>query len=65
MQSFSLIVDLDLSADDLPRLDSILQLSDGWTYQTRILSDELVLTADGEAFVITDDLGNTYQRRTF
>ena len=65
MQSFSLIVDLDLTADDLPSLDSILQLPNGWTYQARTLSDELVLTADGEAFVITDDLGNTYQRRTF
>ena len=65
MQSFSLIVSLDLTADDLPNLDSILQLPNGWTYQARTLSDELVLTADGEAFVVTDDLGNTYQRRTF
>jgi hypothetical protein len=63
MQSVSLIVDPDLTADDLPTLGATLQLPTGWTYQARLLSDELVLIADGEATVVTDDLGNTYQKR--
>ena len=65
MQSVSLIVDPNQTVNDLSSLASRLNLPEGWTYQVRSLDEELILIADGEAFVVTDDLGNTYQRRTF
>ncbi|MEO0338037.1 MAG: haloalkane dehalogenase, partial [Bacteroidota bacterium] len=63
MQSVSLIIDSNLRLSDLPNLGSRLELPEGWTYQARMLEEDLILTADGEATVITDDLGNTYQKR--
>jgi haloalkane dehalogenase len=54
----------EYTVDDLPTLGSTLQLPTGWTYQARTLSEDLILTADGEATIVTDDLGNTYQKRT-
>ena len=63
MQSISLIVNPDLTRADLPNLGSMLSLPDGWTYQARQLDEDLILVAEGEATVITDDLGNTYQKR--
>ncbi|MEM9717793.1 MAG: hypothetical protein AAGA10_01000, partial [Bacteroidota bacterium] len=65
MQSVSLIIDPNQTVNDLSSLASRLNLPEGWTYQVRSLDEELILIADGEARVITDDLGNTYQRRTF
>lgn len=62
MQSLSLITDPTLSFTDLPSLGSRLTLPSGWSYETRTLDAPLVLRVDGEATVITDDLGNTYQR---
>jgi len=38
-------------------------LPDGWTYRARTLDVDLALVIFGEATVITDDLGNAYQRR--
>lgn len=64
MQSLSLIADPTLTFADLPTLGSRLTLPMGWTYAARTLSAELVLDADGEATVLTDDLSNTYQRVT-
>ncbi len=64
MQSMSQIVDPDLKLADLSALGSRLELPDGWTYQARTLNADLVLTVDGEAIVLQDDLKNTYQRMT-
>jgi len=63
MQSVSNMLDPYLTLDDLPTLDTRLSLPDGWIYRTRTLETDLVLVIFGEAIVITDDIGNTYQRR--
>lgn len=64
MQSYAQIKDKNLTIDDLPSLGSKLQLPEGWTYATRTLTEDLELDSGGLAYVINDDLYNTYQRRT-
>jgi len=63
MQSMSQIVDPNLTLADLSMLGERLALPDGWSYAARTLDSDLVLTVQGEAIVIQDDLKNTYQRR--
>ncbi len=63
MQSMSQIIDPDLDLDQLPTLGARLALPNGWAYQARTLDADLVMVADGEATILQDDLGNTYQRR--
>ncbi len=65
MQSYSLIVDSNLSVSDLDNLESRLTLPKGWKYQVRILDDDLILKTieEGKAYVLQDDLKNTYQRK--
>lgn len=63
MQTFAQIVDKTLSMDDLAGLGSRLKLPEGWTYASRTPDADLILTAAGEAFLIQDDLQNSYQRR--
>jgi hypothetical protein len=63
MQTFAEIVDKTLSMDDLAALGSRLTLPGGWRYTTRVLDAEMRLTASGEAFLIQDELQNSYQRR--
>jgi pimeloyl-ACP methyl ester carboxylesterase len=63
MQSFSQIVDPDLQLHDLVRLEERLQLPGGWQFSTRILQEPFeLLTVDGIAEVLQDDLSNTYQK---
>ncbi|MEM7091681.1 MAG: haloalkane dehalogenase [Actinomycetota bacterium] len=63
MQSYSLIHDPELTAEDLPTLGDRLDLPEGWSYQSRILDEPLqVGLAAGGAIVITDELENAYQR---
>ena len=62
MQSMSLISDPTLMFSNLPTLASRLTLPSGWTYAPRTTDAPLVLDVDGEAIILTDDLGNTYQR---
>jgi len=64
MQSMSQIVDPEQSLEDLAALRDRLSLPEGWTFTARTLETALVLTADGEAVVIQDELQNTYQRVT-
>ena len=47
---------------DLATLGDRLMLPEGWSYTARTLDSDLVLSVDGEAIVLTDDLSNTYQR---
>ncbi|MEM9520964.1 MAG: hypothetical protein AAGA37_16710 [Actinomycetota bacterium] len=63
MQSYSLIEDRSLTIDDLATLGDQLDLPDGWTYRTRTLDEPLqvALAAEG-AYVVQDDLRNSYQR---
>jgi hypothetical protein len=63
MQSYSQIKDPSLSIDDLAELGERLELPEGWTYAARTLEEPLdVLSTDGVATVIQDELQNTYQR---
>ncbi|MEM9863923.1 MAG: haloalkane dehalogenase [Myxococcota bacterium] len=62
MQSLSLITDPTLTFADLPMLGERLTLPTDWSYTVRTLDAPLVLDVEGEATVLTDDLGNTYQR---
>lgn len=63
MQSYAQIVDKTLSVDDLPHLGERLKLPPGWKFQTRTLASDYALKADGLAYVINDNLYNSYQRR--
>lgn len=61
MQTFSQIVDKNLTLDDLGGLGSRLQLPEGWRYETRTLTEPLVVDTTGRvAHVLQDDLTNTY-----
>jgi hypothetical protein len=63
MQSFSRVVDKELQLEDLQTLGQRLNLPPGWSFSTRVLEETLeLLTVDGIAEVVTDDLNNTYQR---
>ena len=61
MQTWSQIVDPNLSRADLPRLGERLNLPDGWSYQSRVLTSPLRIdTIDRAALVLQDDLANSY-----
>ncbi len=62
MQSYSQIADPNLQMSDLVNLGSRLKLPEGWKYQTRILTKQLNLKAEGIAYVVSDELFNSYQR---
>lgn len=62
MQSYSQIVDQDLTENDLDLLAERLTLPEGWHYQSRDLQEDSVLIADGLAHVIQDELQNSYQK---
>ena len=63
MQSYSQIVNPNLTVSDLPDLAKQLKLPTGWTYKSRVLEQELSLVANGIAYVLQDNLSNSYQRR--
>lgn len=63
MQSYAQIVDPKLSIANLPKLGERLKLPKGWRFQTRLLEADCALTAEGVAYVINDELYNSYQRR--
>jgi hypothetical protein len=63
MQSYSQINNPNLAMSDLPELSKQLKLPTGWTYTTRVLDQELSLIANGIAYVLQDNLSNSYQRR--
>ena len=63
MQSYSQIVNPSLSMKDLPTLGKQLKLPAGWKYQSQILEKDLSLVANGVAYVLQDNLSNSYQRR--
>jgi hypothetical protein len=63
MQTYSQIVDPNLTIDDLPNLAYRLKLPSGWQYRTRILTQDLTTETDpaGKAHVLQDELQNSYQ----
>ena len=61
MQTFSQIVDKQLALSDLPGLGSRLQPPAGWHYETRTLTEPLVVdTTETVASVLQDELTNSY-----
>lgn len=62
MQSYSQYIEPTLTIDDLETLGSRLDLPKGWTYSARVLEEDSTLKAGGEAYVINDELGNSYQK---
>ncbi len=64
MQSYAQIIDPNLTEKGLLILQKRLNLPKNWRYQTRLLQADLVLQTigEGEAYVLQDDLMNTYQR---
>ena len=63
MQAYATFVDKSLSIDNLDALETELKLPAGWKYSNRTLTKNLdVYSAQGIAFVIQDELQNTYQR---
>jgi hypothetical protein len=61
MQTWSQVVDPNLSRADLPGLASRLKLPEGWAYESRVLTDTLrVDTTTRAARVTQDDLTNSY-----
>jgi hypothetical protein len=61
MQTWSQIVDPNLSRSDLPGLGERLDLPAGWTYQARTLTSPLSIdTTTHAAQVLRDDLTNSY-----
>lgn len=63
MQSYARIVDPKLSEPDLVNLGKRLALPKGWKYRAVTLDEDFYLRADGTAYVLQDELQNTYQRR--
>jgi hypothetical protein len=64
MQSYSQEVDKALNEMGLLTLADRLKLPSGWKYSTRTLDEDLVIeNVGGKAYVIQDDLKNTYQRK--
>jgi hypothetical protein len=62
MQSYSQIVDKKLNYRDLPRLAALLKLPPGWSYSSRKLTHTLKLNSNGLAYVVNDNLYDSYQR---
>ncbi|MEM9036671.1 MAG: DUF1330 domain-containing protein [Actinomycetota bacterium] len=63
MQSYSLIEDRSITAADLPTLGDRLELPEGWSYSSRVLDEPFVVDLAPEgAFVVQDELRNSYQR---
>ena len=61
MQSYAQIVDPKLTLAQLPALGQRLKLPAGWRYRVRTLKRDLPVTANGRAYVVQDELSNTYQ----
>ena len=62
MQSYAQIADPTLIIADLENLGARLDLPKGWTFQSRVLTEDSDLKANGLAYVINDNLYNAYQK---
>lgn len=62
MQSYAQITDPGLTIEQLETLGERLSPPEGWSYHVRKLVEDETLTANGIAYVINDDLGNSYQK---
>lgn len=62
MQSFTTMADETLTELKLANLAETLNLPSGWSYGVEVLDFKLSVHSHGEAVVIQDNLGNTYQK---
>jgi hypothetical protein len=62
MQSYSQLVDKKLNYRDLRRLAGLLTLPPGWSYSWEKLTHTLNLNSNGLAYIVNDNLFDTYQR---
>ncbi|MFZ4116815.1 MAG: hypothetical protein ACOYK6_08885 [Chthoniobacterales bacterium] len=62
MQSYSRIIDPKMKETDLINLGSRLTLPPGWHYQTRMLTQDYLMSTSGVAYVLQDNFKNSYQR---
>jgi len=62
MQAYAQIVDPDLTLGDLEGLAGRLKLPKGWTYSVRTLTADEHLAAHVVAYVLQDELQNSYQK---
>jgi len=62
LQTYAQIVDPHLTEADLATLGRRLKLPSGWKYAMRTPTHDLVLRANGTAYVLQDNLENSYQR---
>lgn len=63
MKSAGLIIDPQQTYVSLKDLGSRLKPAPGWTFRTKILDQDLILTPNnGQAIICQDELGNTYDR---
>ena len=62
MQSYTTMKDPTLTIDKLENLGNSLDLPKGWSYEAKILKENSIMAANGVAYVINDELGNSYQR---
>jgi len=61
MQAYSMQVDRNLTYADLQNLGSKLKLPPGWKYRVKVIDQDLTIRAvNGEAWIVQDDLENTY-----
>lgn len=65
LQVFTKAKDKTLSLETLDQLGGKLELPAGWKFEVKVLDRDLSLqprrVADGEAYIMRDNLGNTYQ----
>lgn len=64
MQSYTSMKDATLTIEKLENLGDRLDLPEGWSYKAKILKENSAMTANGIAYVINDELGNSYQKIT-
>jgi hypothetical protein len=64
MQSYAQIADPSLTIADLETLGARLDLPQGWTYQARVLTEDSALKVEALAYIINDNLYNSYQKVT-
>lgn len=64
MESYSQELDPTLSWERLDALGDKLTLPQGWSYSSRPLAADLVLGNGGTAYLVQDNLDNTYQKNT-
>jgi len=62
MQSASREIDRNMKLEDLDALGSRLALPKGWTYEVKVLEEDLILETRGYIHIIQDSLQNTYQK---